>query len=279
MQDVVLAEIEVRGVVDVALHHEVEDVIGQKRPVLECARAGEDRAPRAFRRMRVGGDRNPGLCCFVHRPFQLFERMGCRPACPAAAGREDFDPVDAGLEALLYCRAQERFVGGLGAFLDSVPFGSRGLAVGDGRPRDEKPWAWHESFVDGVAKIDVFVARASQRSHRGEAVLEQGARAIGPPKRAERGPCFVAAKMGGDVNVAVDEARKHGVATEVDDLRPLGRLAGAERRDFVALYNNDSAKVCVSLTVDGEAGADGKRRQEQELNHGFTSLGPPYYRM
>ena len=52
---------------------------------------------------------------------------------------------------------------------------------------------------------------------------------------ALRGPCLVPAKMGRDVNVAVDEARKHGVAAEVDDLRPLGRLAGAEGRDFVAL--------------------------------------------
>ena len=57
--------------------------------------------------------------------------------------------------------------------------------------------------------------------------------------------------MGGDVNVAVDEARKHGVATEVDDLRPLGRLAGAEGRDFVALYNNASPAISVD-PLEGE---------------------------
>jgi len=158
--------------------------------------------------------------------------------------------------------------------LDGVTLGSRGVPVGEPSSRDEKPRAWHEPFVDGVAKINVLVAWASQRSDGGEAVLEQRARAISPPKRAERGPCLVRAKMGGDVNVAVDEARKHSVSSEVDDLRPLGRLSSAERGDFVALYNNDGARVGISLTVDSEVRADGERYQEQKLNHGFTFLEP-----
>ena len=78
------------------------------------------------------------------------------------------------------------------------------------------------------------------------------------------------------MNVAVDEARKHGVATEVDDLRPLGRLAGAEGRDFVALYNKDGARVSVSLT-SARASVSPDLDLEQEMDRPYAYVGRMVY--
>ena len=156
-----------------------------------------------------------------------------------AAGGEDLDDVHAVLD--LRADGLAHLVDAIGdlvaaMFGEQSDVGLRGETVdiampagdGDPGPAGDDARSGDRTFIDGVAQIDGRKRRRADIADGGEAGEQGGVRVANRGEALREGRVFevvdgiVAVGAGGEMSVAVNQARQHGGMREIDDRRSGG---------------------------------------------------------